>query len=332
MYTLTQEIDKSINKKTWSIVNSITKANGEVYLIGGAIRDIALGFSISDFDFEVYNIKLYPLILAVNKDSYINFKFQTLKYLNLEFSLPRIETKIEKGYSDYKINVDINLSRELAIQRRDFTINALMYDLKAKKIYDYCNGLSDLNNKILKAVNYQKYTEDSIRTLRFLKYKFKYDFTVDDKTYNLSKKMANQLLFQPSNIINKYLRTIIISDFFNLSIFLDILQSFFKIKNNAIYIKRYQNIKTHNITSNDYYIVFFLIILNNSEHSSNELEQLINKLFLKKREVELVQTLLIILNDKNNINDYSINAKNNYRKYIELVEYLKTKDGDKNVK
>ncbi len=80
--------------------------------------------------------------------------------------------------------------------RRDFTVNAIFYDPIKKKIIDYTsNGLSDLENKTVRAIGDPKirFSEDPVRMLRALKLVGQYGFTLDENTQNALIGMINDI-------------------------------------------------------------------------------------------------------------------------------------------
>ncbi|MDL2212331.1 hypothetical protein LJB88_05580 [Erysipelotrichaceae bacterium OttesenSCG-928-M19] len=234
-YLLILDINKIIDLETRKIIDLLLNNNADVYLVGGAVRDYYLNYPINDLDFEIYNLDFETLkYLLKDYNYYANDTFKTIKLANIELALPRVEEKVGLNYLDYQLTFT-NVSVKQAIKRRDFTINTLMYNLKETKLYDFCDGRYDLENKLLKAVDYQKFNEDSIRVLRLLKYQSKLAFKIDQTTYCLAKEMACNLWYQPHEMCASLFSTIINSKHFDLILFFDLLDNFFNVtalKNN----------------------------------------------------------------------------------------------------
>ncbi|MEQ1665605.1 MAG: CCA tRNA nucleotidyltransferase, partial [Bdellovibrionales bacterium] len=79
--------------------------------------------------------------------------------------------------------------------RRDFTINALFYDLKKDQVLDYVNGLHDLHTRVIKTVNdpVERFQEDKLRMLRAARFAAQLNFKIDDPTINAMSKLAAEI-------------------------------------------------------------------------------------------------------------------------------------------
>ena len=172
------DISNCIPNELFKIAQRIcTVNNSRAYLVGGAVRDAFLGIGCTDFDIEVYNIPLdkllrkltnYGKIYTVGK-SFGVIKLISPAGINYDFSLPRIDSKKSQGHKGFEIKCDPSLSPRDAASRRDFTINALMYDLKKHQLLDFYSGLDDLNNKVLRHIG-TAFSEDPLRVLRGLQF------------------------------------------------------------------------------------------------------------------------------------------------------------------
>ena len=97
----------------------------------------------------------------------------------IDIALPRTEhAGMSGGYKDFEIQSDKDLPIEEDLGRRDFTINALAYDLKNQKIIDEFDGLKDLNDKIIKAIGdpLQRFQEDYTRMMRAIRFSCQLNF------------------------------------------------------------------------------------------------------------------------------------------------------------
>ena len=99
-----------------------------------------------------------------------------------DFSLTRKESYIPKG-SLPKINA-FNVDIETDLKRRDFTINSIAMNIKndLDELIDPCNGINDLNNKIIKIIHNESFKDDPTRTYRALKFSKRYNFKIDKST------------------------------------------------------------------------------------------------------------------------------------------------------
>lgn len=171
-------------------------------IIGGYIRDYLLQIDSKDIDIELYNVdninSLEELLSEFGSVNEVGKSFSVIKLniddLDLDFSLPRIDSKIAKGHRGFKVTANSHLDFKTATSRRDFTINAIGYDVIEKKILDPFNGISDLKNKVLKAVDLDKFGEDPLRVLRAVQFSSRFSLQLDQNLLHKCKTMVENNL------------------------------------------------------------------------------------------------------------------------------------------
>lgn len=157
-----------------SIVNDIIGKEGVPFLVGGAVLDLLCGGTIKDWDIEVFHISYYDLVNLLNsygEPNIIGNRFGIVKLkvddLDLEFSIPRKESKIGVNHKDFDIQLMPKLSIKEAAKRRDFTINALYLNLETKELLDPTGrGLQDLSDNMLDSVDIATFIDDPLRIIR----------------------------------------------------------------------------------------------------------------------------------------------------------------------
>lgn len=179
-----------------SISKTIAKANGKAILVGGSIRDHLLGNpDYKDLDIEVYGLSPSDLegilsrfgrIAAVGK-AFGVFKL-SLNGREFDFSLPRTENKTGKGHKGFVVTPDPQMTFEDAASRRDFTINAIGYDIQTEKILDPFNGLQNLQQKIIKHIG-PAFSEDPLRVLRAIQFAGRFEFKIAAETQELCRSL-----------------------------------------------------------------------------------------------------------------------------------------------
>ena len=173
-------------------------------IVGGYVRDALLKKNSNDIDIELYNIdsleyveKILEAFGSVNSVGK-SFGICKLKYrgLELDFSLPRTDSKVASGHQGFQIKVDTSLNFTQASSRRDFTINAMGYDIATKKLLDPFYGRDDLEKKILKAVNLKKFDEDPLRVLRAIMFSSRFELRVANSLFVKCKSMMQDNVLQ----------------------------------------------------------------------------------------------------------------------------------------
>jgi tRNA nucleotidyltransferase (CCA-adding enzyme) len=167
-------------------------------VVGGAVRDHFLTIEHTDYDIEVYGVEnihfLAQLLEHFGSVSMVGKSFGVLK-LTLEgyvfdFSLPRIEKKVAEGHRGFSITIDGALAFQVAAKRRDFTMNAIGYDIEKRYFLDPYGGCQDIEHRVLKCVDKQSFQEDPLRVYRGIQFAARFRFILEEQTLQLCKEMV----------------------------------------------------------------------------------------------------------------------------------------------
>lgn len=184
-------------------------SDGEIYLVGGAVRDAALGEKKQkDYDFVVRNVAVENLEKFLEERGevvLVGKNFGVYKFVPhgfhleeaIDIALPRTEHSLGGGggYRDFKVQSDPEMPIDQDLARRDFTVNAMAWDLKNGKLVDPFHGMDDLEAKIIKAVGEPKerFREDYSRMLRALRFAAQFDFEIEEKTFEVLEEMIKHI-------------------------------------------------------------------------------------------------------------------------------------------
>lgn len=179
------------------IIEKFEKSGFEIYIVGGAVRDLLMGKVVEDWDFTTNATP--EEILKVFPDAFYDNKYGTVG-LSHESSLNPYEIttfRKEYGYSDTRRpdKVEWGKSLEEDLSRRDFTINAIaLKKSKDKKdeyeVVDPFDGKKDLKNKLIRAVGDpdERFREDALRLIRAVRIASELGFLIEEKTFEAEKK------------------------------------------------------------------------------------------------------------------------------------------------
>lgn len=191
----------------WAAANALAD-HGEVYIVGGAVRDVLAGHTPKDFDLVArmdYNTVKSILESMPGKVSETGNHFGVLRYRvdgdEVEIALPRIETSSGQGHKDFIVHYDPEITIEEDLGRRDFTANAMAVDFKTGKLIDPYHGQKDLADHKLSLVNDNALKEDPLRILRALSSVSRHDLTPDEHLKNEMSAAAPTLDELPSERI-----------------------------------------------------------------------------------------------------------------------------------
>ena len=170
------------------------KEGADIYLVGGCVRDSLLGLSPKDIDIEIYKLPPETIEAVLAKHFKIdtvgkNFGVFLLKGYSIDVSLPRKESKTGLRHTDFKITGDPYMHPKDAALRRDFTINAISYDLVKEVLYDPYNGIDDLSNKHLRHIS-RAFSEDPLRVLRAMQFIARFNLSVSPDTLKLCQSLT----------------------------------------------------------------------------------------------------------------------------------------------
>lgn len=170
----------------------IWEAAGEIYYVGGCVRDELLGHPSKDHDFLVTKIpmeRLTQLLKPLGKVAVVGKSFGVLKFtphdtpdVTFDIALPRTEKSTGTAHREFEVSYDPALPVEVDLARRDFTVNAMARNVRTGEIIDPFQGQEDLRNRLLRQVFPQAFSEDPLRILRGVQFAARFGFTLETQT------------------------------------------------------------------------------------------------------------------------------------------------------
>lgn len=175
----------------------------DLYLVGGAVRDILLGASGEslDDDYLAVGIKLEDMISALSefgKTSLVGKSFGVVKFAapsgkTVDVSLPRAEVSIGPGHREFRVTYDADLPVDKDLVRRDFTINSMALHLGDMTIVDPRGGRGDLEKGLLRINSPESFMEDPLRILRGVQFLARFGLAADEETKRKMERDAELL-------------------------------------------------------------------------------------------------------------------------------------------
>ena len=166
----------------------VLPADQEIYLVGGAVRDLLLSRLAPDLDFALPS---NGISLARKVANALNANFLAL---DDERDTGRVIVTNEDGshtFLDFATYRGASLEEDL--RARDFTINALAYNLRDETIIDPLDGAKDLRAKVIRACSPTSLSDDPVRILRAIRQAAAFGLHIDKGTRELMKQAAGQL-------------------------------------------------------------------------------------------------------------------------------------------
>ncbi len=189
-----------ISQAVIKLCHAVQQAGGRALLVGGWVRDFVRGLEKSDYDLEVFGVeagKLRELLEQYGRVDAVGEAFTVYKVrlrdlgkkFMVDVSLPRRESKTGRGHRGFVVEGDPWMSFEEAARRRDFTINAMMYDPLTNEYLDPYRGREDLEQKIIRVVDPRTFVEDSLRVLRAMQLASRFEFEIVPETISLCREI-----------------------------------------------------------------------------------------------------------------------------------------------
>lgn len=189
----------SLPKNLITLSTAIKQAGGKLFIVGGYVRNHLLSLPAYDIDIcsaftpqqiigvvqqlgwshKLISKKLGTVKIIVDSESYEHTTFRKDSY--------------QKGGQHTPSDVKFIDNIKADALRRDFTCNAIYYDIENASTIDYFNGITDIKNKKLKIINSDVFKSDGLRLLRLIRFALTLNFKIDKNTMKNAIEYKHQL-------------------------------------------------------------------------------------------------------------------------------------------
>jgi tRNA nucleotidyltransferase/poly(A) polymerase len=160
----------------------------EIYLVGGAVRDMLLNRESTDLDFALPS---KGISLARRVANALHADFMVLDEERDTGRVIVFEADGTRTFLDFATYRGRDLEEDQ--RARDFTINAIAFDLRAQTLLDPLNGASDLRLKTIRACSPTSFSDDPVRILRAVRQAAAFQFRIEPDTRKAMKEAARLL-------------------------------------------------------------------------------------------------------------------------------------------
>ena len=176
-----------------AVAGEVAQRGGRALVVGGFVRDRLLGRTSKDLDLEVYGISqddLPPLLSRFGRIDPVGQSFPVYKLGAIDVALPRRESKSGRGHKGFSVQGDPSMSVAESARRRDFTVNAILWDPLTDEILDPVGGRADLEARRLRVVDSATFGDDSLRVLRALQFAARFELEALPETRAICRAIA----------------------------------------------------------------------------------------------------------------------------------------------
>nr|WP_233487265.1 polynucleotide adenylyltransferase PcnB [Candidatus Thioglobus autotrophicus] len=187
-----------LDRDAIKVVQTISKAGFEVYLVGGCVRDLLLGLKPKDFDIAT-NAKPEQVHKLFKRSRLIGRRFRLVHVMFSARKFLEVATfrsgQVKTAKSGVIVRDNCYGKVEEDVVRRDFRVNALYYDINTKEVIDYIGGLQDINDQTIHIIGEPlvRFEEDPVRMIRAVRFQTKLDFQLSDEIKQAIHQQASLL-------------------------------------------------------------------------------------------------------------------------------------------
>jgi poly(A) polymerase len=200
------------------IVRRLRAEGFQAYLVGGCVRDLLMGHEAADYDVATdatpeQVLELYPGsvtvgahfgVVAVPPRGPEGSVAEALEPKRPSGDGPQTDGPIEVAtfrsdgpYADGRHPSEVRYAKtpQEDVQRRDFTINGLLYDPIEDRVLDYVNGQADIRGRRIRTIGapLERFEEDHLRMLRAVRFAARFGFTLDPAALEAIRQLAPQI-------------------------------------------------------------------------------------------------------------------------------------------
>ena len=184
-----------LKKNAVDIVRRLQKAGFEAYIVGGAVRDMVLECKPKDYDIAT-NASPPDIKRLFRKVYPVGAQFGVSMVVKGSHAYEVAQFRVEGVYEDGRRPLHVQPAQAIEdVLRRDFTMNALLYDPIHDTIIDHVHGVDDIHARIIRTVGdpHIRFMEDHLRMLRAVRFSARFNCTIEQHTFEAIRSYAQKI-------------------------------------------------------------------------------------------------------------------------------------------
>src|SRR5215472_3351186 len=190
MFMLENHLSSEQNRVVAAVQQAASQQNLNVFLTGGAMRDMLGGYHVRDLDFTVEgNALKFAKAVADQAGAHITSMDENRRSAEMVFAgrvTGQIAMSRQEKYAKIAAKPQVTPTTiQEDLRGRDFSVNAIALSLNRASrglLIDPTNGLADLEHKELRTLGTYTFYDDPVRLIRLIRFRVRLGFTVEERT------------------------------------------------------------------------------------------------------------------------------------------------------
>src|SRR5579864_9099748 len=179
------------------VVARLKSQGRQAYFVGGCVRDLLLSGEPKDYDIAT-DARPAEITALFPKSDLVGAHFGVVLVRDNGAQVEVATFRSDHAYVDgrHPVSVGFESDPRQDVLRRDFTINALLFDSDGEEILDFVGGREDLQNRVVRAIGdaEKRFHEDHLRLLRAVRFAARLGFQVEAATLHAIQRLHHLIL------------------------------------------------------------------------------------------------------------------------------------------
>lgn len=206
----------NISPNALKVLYRLKNAGYQAFMVGGGVRDLLLGREPKDFDVVTDALpeqvrELFRNCRVIGRRfrlAHVHFGREIIEVSTFRANMP-VDEVDDSSLEGRILRDNAYGSVDDDVWRRDFTVNALLYNIEDFSIVDYVGGLHDIKTGYIRLIGepQRRYREDPVRMLRAVRFAVKLGFKIHEDTQQPLPEMAHLLNdIPPARLFEEFLK------------------------------------------------------------------------------------------------------------------------------
>jgi poly(A) polymerase len=188
-------LSEAVRKNATRIVQTLVNAGHTALFAGGCVRDMLMGRQPEDYDIAT-SASPEAVMGLFERTISVGARFGVVVVVMDGVNFEVATFRSEADYADGRHPGQVSFTDARGdVQRRDFTINGMLYDPLAERVLDYVDGQEDIRRKLIRCIGdpVQRFSEDHLRMLRAIRFAARFGYSIEPATAEAIRQLAERI-------------------------------------------------------------------------------------------------------------------------------------------